>query len=237
MIYILCMNIATVVVFLLLFVNPLQASELNASIDGLEREWALVYYQADETKQKQAYPVLLDKAAELVKRYPGAAEPKIWLATLMSANAEFESPFAALSTLEKAKKLLEEAIKSNPNALDGMAYVTLGTLYYMVPGWPVSFGDDEIAERLLKTSLAINPNGIDANYFYADFLLRQGLAAEAERFFEKAAKAPVRKHQVFADTQLQNEAKLALAQTQQRKSNSGKNRFQSLFTTASIEGD
>lgn len=237
MIYILCMNIATVVVFLLLFVSPLQASELNASIDNLEREWALVYYQADEAEQKRAYPELLDKAVELVKRYPGAAEPKIWLATLMSANAEFESPFAALSTLEQAKKLLEEAIRINPKALDGMAYVTLGTLYYMVPGWPVSFGDDEMAERLLKTSLVINPNGIDANYFYADFLLRQGLTAEAKIFFEKAIKAPVRKHQVFADTQLQNAAKLALTQVQQRKFNSGKNKLRALFTTASIEGN
>ncbi len=237
MIYILCMNIATVVVFLLLFVNSLQASELNASIDGLEREWALAYYQADEAKQKLAYPVLLDKAADLVKRYPDSAEPKIWLATLMSTNAAFDSPFGALSALEKAKMLLEEAIAINPKALDGMAYVTLGTLYYMVPGWPVSFGDNEIAERLLKTSLEINPNGIDANYFYADFLVRQDRAAEAVGFFGRAAQAPVRKHQTFADTQLQNEAKVALVQTQQRKSNAGKNRFQSLFTTASIEAD
>lgn len=234
MLYILCMNRATVVVFLLLFSAQLLASDLNASIATLESDWASAYYQNDESRQKQAYPELLEKAKELVNRYPNAAEPKIWQATIMSTNAAFESSLTALATLETAKKLLEEAIRINPKALDGAAYVTLGTLYYMLPGWPVSFGDDDMAEQLLKASLQINPDGIDANYFYADFLLRQDRATEAEAFFHKASQAPVRKQQVFADTQLQNEAKLALAHTQQRKSNTGKNKFQSLFTTAAV---
>ncbi|MCQ8104184.1 hypothetical protein NP590_08715 [Methylomonas sp. SURF-2] len=210
---------------------------MNTSIAHLESAWAAAYYQNDEAQQRQAYPELLEKAKELVHRYPNAAEPKIWQATIMSTNAAFESSLTALSTLEKAKRLLEQAIRIDPNALDGAAYVTLGTLYYMVPGWPVSFGDDEMAEQLLKASLQINPNGIDANYFYADFLLRQDRAAEAEAFFHKASQAPVRTQQVFADTQLQNEAKLALAHAQQRKSNTGKNRFQSLFTTAAVNAD
>jgi Tfp pilus assembly protein PilF len=119
--------------------------------------------------------------------------------------------------------------------LDGAAYVTLGTLYYMVPGWPVSFGDNQLAEQMLKASLKINPNGIDANYFYADYLLQQDRSAEAEEYLHKAIQAPLRKQQVFADSQLQNEAKLALAHTQQRKSNAGKNKFQSLFTSATAD--
>lgn len=228
------MNRATFVVFLLLFAAPLMASELNASIASLENDWANAYYQPDEARQKQTYPKLLEQAELLLKRYPNAAEPKIWLATILATNAAFESPLTALSNLKNAKDLLEAAIKINPKALDGSAYVTLGTLYYMLPGWPVSFGDDEMAEEYLKSSLDINPNGIDANYFYADFLFRQDRTVEAEAFFRKAVEAPVRKMQVYADTQLQNEAKLALNHAQQRKSNAEKNRFQALFTTASI---
>ncbi|MDD2738038.1 MAG: hypothetical protein PHR94_03840 [Methylomonas lenta] len=228
------MNRATFVVFLLLFAAPLMASELNASIASLENDWANAYYQSDEAGQKQAYPKLLEQAVVLLKRYPNAAEPKIWLATILATNAAFESPLMALSNLNNAKDLLEAAIKINPKALDGSAYVTLGTLYYMLPGWPVSFGDDEMAEEYLKSSLDINPNGIDANYFYADFLFRQDRTVEAEAFFRKAVEAPVRKMQVYADTQLQNEARLALNHAQQRKSNAEKNRFQALFTTASI---
>lgn len=231
------MNIATVVVFLLLFTAPLSASELNSSITHLESAWAAAYYQRDEDLQKQTYPLLINKAAELAKRYPNAAEPRIWQATIMATNAALESSLTALSTLQRAKNLLEEAIRINPNALDGAAYVTLGTLYYMLPGWPVSFGDDDLAEQMLQASLKINPQGIDANYFYADFLLRQDRAAEAEEFFHTAAQAPVRKQQTFADTQLQNEARLALAHTQQRKTSADKNKFQALFTTAAVNTD
>ena len=235
--YIVCMNRATFVVFLLLFMSPLRASELDVSIASIESTWAAAYYQADESRQKQTYSALIQQLADLAKRYPSAAEPKIWQATVIATNAAFESSLTALSSLEKAKKLLEEAIRINPKSLDGAAYVTLGSLYYMVPGWPVSFGDEDMAENLLKTGLKVNPDGIDTNYFYADFLQRQDRLAEAEIYFKKAAQAPVRQHQVFADSQLQKEAKLALSSAQDRKASAGKNKFQSLFTTASIQGE
>ncbi len=235
MLYIECMSKATIVVLLILFAGPLRASELTTAIAHLESDWASVYYQSDETRQRQTYPQLLEKAAELTKRYPNAAEPKIWQATIIATNAAFQSSLSALSSLQNAKTLLEEAIAQNPSALDGAAYVTLGTLYYMVPGWPVSFGDNQLAEQMLKASLKINPNGIDANYFYADYLLQQDRSAEAEEYLHRAIQAPLRKQQVFADSQLQNEAKLALAHTQQRKSNAGKNKFQSLFTSATAD--
>ncbi|MGZ4958263.1 MAG: hypothetical protein ACXV7J_03330 [Methylomonas sp.] len=229
------MNKATLVVFLSLIARTLFASDLSASIAGLESEWAAAYYQNNETLQRQAYPVLLEKAATLVGRYPHAAEPKIWQATILATNAGFQSSLTALTALEAAKTLLEQAIQQNPVALEGAAYLTLGTLYYMAPGWPVSFGDNKKAEQLLKTSLQINPDGIDANYFYADYLLYQDRASEAEDYFRKAVLAPVRKQQIFADTQLQNEARLALANTQQRMLNAGRNRFLSLFATATLE--
>jgi tetratricopeptide (TPR) repeat protein len=228
---------ATIVVFLLLFARCLLATELNHSIASLESAWAEVYYQKDEALQKQVYPVLLQRSAELVKRYPGAAEPKVWLATIMATNAAFESSLDALSSLVKAKALLEEAIKINPQALDGAAYVTLGTLYYMLPGWPVSFGDEKMAEQLLKTSLSINPNGIDANYYYADFLLGRDRVAEAIVFFQRASQAPLRQQQLFADTELQNEARLGLVNARHRKSGADKNRFHSLFAAMAVKSD
>lgn len=226
------MNKATIVVFATLLSAPLQASDLSSSLSTLESEWTKAYYQNNEAQQKQVYPILLEQAAELAGRYPDAAEPKIWQATILATSANFQSSLTALSSLEKAKNLLEQAIDRNPSALDGAAYVTLGTLYYMVPGWPVSFGDNQVAEQLLKTSLKINPLGIDANYFYADYLLQQNRAEEAEAHFRKAAQLPIRKQQAFADIQLQNEAKQALADTQQRKLNAGRSRFLSLFASA-----
>ena len=43
-----------------------------------------------------------------------------------------------------------------------------------MPGWPIGFGDDAKARELLQKALAINPDGIDSNYFYGEFLYRKG---------------------------------------------------------------
>lgn len=228
---------ATVVVFLILIAGPLSASELNNSLVSLEHDWAATYYQAGEAQQRQAYPQLLAKAADLVKRYPQAAEAKIWLATIMVSNAALESSLTVLATLDNAKALLEESIKQNPTALNGAAYLTLGTLYYRVPGWPVSFGDVSIAEQMLKTSLQMNPQGVDANYFYGDYLLRQERVAEAEAYFRKAVQVSARKQQLINDLHLQQDATVALANIHQKKLAANDDSFHSLFAAATQVSD
>jgi Tfp pilus assembly protein PilF len=98
----------------------------------------------------------------------------------------------------------------DPNALQGSAYTSLGTLYFKVPGWPVGFGDDDKAEELLKKALVINPDGIDPNYFYGDYLLEQKRYAEAEQALLKAQQAPARPERPLADAGRQEEIQVAL---------------------------
>jgi len=83
--------------------------------------------------------------------------------------------------------------------LGGSAYTSLGSLYYQVPGWPIGFGDDKKAQEYLKKALAVNPDGIDANYFYGDYLFRKGEYAEAARWLNKAMQAPPRPGRKVAD--------------------------------------
>lgn len=123
----------------------------------------------------------------------------IWSAIVKSTRAGAKGGLGALGLVKEAKAKLEIALKQDPKALDGSAYTSLGSLYYQVPGWPVGFGDDEKAEQLLKQALAINPTGIDPNFFYGDFLLDQGRKAEAKSYLEKALSAPPRPGRELAD--------------------------------------
>ena len=59
-----------------------------------------------------------------------------------------------------------------------------------MPGSPIGFGDKDKARRLLKEALALDPDGLDNNYFYGDFLLDQGDKAGARSYLLKALKAP-----------------------------------------------
>lgn len=224
----------TTFVALLLLSIQCFADDLTPSVQAIESEWASIYYRLPKSKQPAAYDALLNKAAQLAVRFPNAAEPLFWQALVIATHAEQQDGFTALKAILKSRDLLLEAIKINPQTANGSAYVTLGTLYYMVPSWPIAFGDKEEAEKLFQEALKINPNGIDANYFYGDFLLAKNKPKEAQKYFEKALSTPSRKDQLFADSKLKDEVKLALANTKNRKISGVKSMFLSLFNSASL---
>ena len=211
------------------------AEPLKDALKNIETEWASVYYSTPKHKQGPAYVQLLDKTVNLSKQYPNAAEPIFWQAVVKATYADQQDAFSALSAIHEARDLLIKAIKINPETMDGSAYVTLGTLYYMAPKWPIAFGDDNAAKQMLETALKINPDGIDANYFYGEFLLLHNKPNDAAIYFERATAAPARAEQLYADNQLKAEARLALKNTQERKISGEKGIFLSLFNSASAK--
>ena len=151
-------------------------------------------------RQKSAASRPLSNRAEAASaNEPFRTDLLIWSAIVKSTWAGAKGGLGALGLVKEAKAKLELALKQDPKALDGSAYTSLGSLYYQVPGWPVGFGDDEKAEPLLKHALAINPDGIDPNFFYGDFLLDQGRKAEAKSYLDKALAAPARAGREVAD--------------------------------------
>jgi len=105
----------------------------------------------------------------------------------------------------------------DPKALDGSAYTSLGSLFYQVPGWPIGFGDDKKALEFLQKGLALNPDGIDPNYFYGDYLFRTGNYTEAEQALRKALQAPPREGRQLADEGRRKEVTELLEKVRDRK--------------------
>lgn len=116
---------------------------------------------------------MLAEVKVLNLQHPDQAELIIQQAIIIASNADNIDAFSALEAANQARELLMRAIQLDPNASEGAAFVTLGSLYYMVPGWPIAYGDTNKADALLKKALVINPNTIDANYFYGDFWRRK----------------------------------------------------------------
>ncbi|BAO45204.1 tetratricopeptide repeat protein [Thiolapillus brandeum] len=177
----------------------------------IQHTWAVANYNTPEDDQEEAFEKLVDKARELVKRYPDEAAPRVWLAICLSTDAGVNGGLGALGKVKEAKRLLEAAEKIDPGVLNGSIYTSLGSLYYQVPGWPIGFGDDEKADKYLKKALEIDPRGIDPNYFYADFLLEDDQPEKALEYLEKAMAAPPRPGRPLADKGRRQEVQRAMA--------------------------
>ncbi|MDC0447255.1 hypothetical protein OAL99_05135 [Gammaproteobacteria bacterium] len=192
----------------------------NASLDDdvriLQNDWAIANYQTDDSKKEVAFQDLIKKAHEISERNHNSAEVLTWEAIILSTYAGVSGGLSALGYVEEAKEKLDKAKEINPNVLNGSIYTSLGSLYYQVPGWPVSFGDDDKAKENLNKALSINPNGIDPNYFYGDFLLSDGEYKEAIIYFEKALNAPKRTGREVADIGRVDEIKTKLKEAKSK---------------------
>ncbi|WP_409267043.1 tetratricopeptide repeat protein [Massilia sp. BHUDP2] len=165
----------------------------------MQQGWEQIKYGTPATRQEAEFARLLADSEQMAARNLGNADVLIWYAIVESTYAGAKGGLGALKYVKNARKSLEQALALDPNALNGSAYTSLGSLYYQVPGWPIGFGDKTKAEEFLKKGLAVNPDGIDPNYFYGDYLLRQGDYSGAERYLRKALQAPARPGRKVAD--------------------------------------
>ena len=184
------------------------------SLQLLQSRWAEINYQLPAAQREAEFAKLAAEADTLVRSNPQDAEFYIWRGIILSTYAGAKGGLGALDLVKQSKASLEQAVALDPKALEGSAYTSMGALYYQVPGWPIGFGDDEQAEKLLKQALQLNPNGIDPNYFYGDFLFRQARYSEAKRALEKAQAASARPGREVADRGRQAEIAALLAKVQ-----------------------
>lgn len=188
----------------------------ESSLRQIQTHWAQINYQTPEAKREAAFAKLADEAEQVVAAEPNAAELHIWHGIVLSTWAGAKGGLGALALVKQAKAEFEKAIELDATALDGSAYTSLASLYYQVPGWPIGFGDEDKAEALFQQALALNPNGIDPNYFHGDFLLRQKRYGEARTALEKALAAPARPGREVADAGRRDEARALLAQVKEK---------------------
>jgi len=172
-----------------------QDPALNADLLHLALDWEHVKFQVeDKDLQEKQMAAVAQHAAEIAQRYHGRIEAQIWHGIIISEQAsmasENGSPFKAMGFAKQARDILEKAEKVDPVTLDAGAPTSLGVLYYRVPGFPIGFGDKAKARQLLQEAVADAPNGLDANYFYGDFLFEQHEYAAAEKVLRHALTLP-----------------------------------------------
>ena len=193
-----------------------RAAPVDDAVAELQRDWEVVRYQSAPHEREKRFEQLAARAHQVSEAHPGRAEPLIWEGIIVSSLAGEKGGLGALGLVKQAKALYESAIQIDGNALDGSAYNRLGVLYYKVPGWPVGFGDKGKARELLQKALAINPKGIDPNFFYGEYLVETKQTEQALPFLERALLAPPRPGRQVADTGRREEVRALLEKVRAR---------------------
>lgn len=192
----------TVVVLLWLLVGAAHAMDAKHA----EQQWeALV---AVEKKQRQAH---LEAFAEQVEQWQ-QAEPNnvaalVWHGTVLESLAREVGGFTGLRYAKLARTQLEHALTLDAEGYAGMAQLGLGLLYERAPGWPVAFGSLKRAEEQFLAALAVRPEGVDTNFYYAAYLKFLGRNKEAMGYAKQALAATPRKGYEVFERHLQEEAK------------------------------
>jgi tetratricopeptide (TPR) repeat protein len=205
--------------YLLVAVLAHSASAFSSNLVlEFQSRWANANYVATGDDQAVLFESLIDDIGAATAGDPSNAELLIWKAIIESTYAGKTSGFEALGLAKSARSALEEAIEIDAGALHGSAYTSLGALYYQVPSWPIAFGSDRKARDFLQKALAINPDGIDPNYFYGEFLFEEKEFDAARLALEKAMKAPDRPERPVADKGRREEIKVLLEKIAQQNS-------------------
>ncbi len=196
---------------------------ITAAIDGeadplpaIQSRWAEISYSEPEKSRVAAFEALATQIGDERTRHPDDLRLLVWEGITLASQAGAQGGLGALALCKRAKADFEQVIARDGSVLDGSAYTSLGSLYYQVPGWPLGFGDDKKARDMLQRGLQVAPDGIDANYFYGDFLLDQGHYAEAVSVLEKALAAPARAGRESADAGRRKEILQALERARRK---------------------
>jgi len=180
-------------------------AEMTAEVKSLQKQWADINYHVAHDDKADRYAVLLSECEVLTKPEHAGVEGIIWCGIVKSSYAGYVGGLSALKYAKMARSDFERAIEMDGQALKGSAYTSLGTLYSKVPGWPLGFGNDKTAREMLLKGIELNPEGIDSNYFYAEFLYDEGHRELALEYLAKARQAAPRPGREVADAGRQEE--------------------------------
>jgi tetratricopeptide (TPR) repeat protein len=195
-------------------------TSLKSELLRLARDWEHVKLQViDRDEQERQMAGLAQRAEKIAKQYENVADPMIWLGILDSEQAalanENGSPLKAWGLAKRARDILETVEKTDPATMDAGAPTTLGLLYDQVPGFPIGFGDKIKARQYLQEAMRNAPNALDVNYFYGDFLYREGEIADAIKVLEHALTLPELSNRPSWDRSLRVKIRKMLSEQQQ----------------------
>jgi len=175
---------------------------LTAAAQAMDAKQAEQQWEAFVTLEKKQRQAHLETFAEQIKQWlvaePTSVAALVWHGTVLESLAREVGGFTGLRYAKQARAQLEQALELDAEGCNGMAQLRLGLLYERAPGWPVAFGSLKRAEEQFLAALAVRPEGVDTNFYYAAYLKFLGRNKAAMEHAKQAlAGTPRKGYEVF----------------------------------------
>jgi len=170
-----------------------------ATLVDIQQRWDETNFVLQGDAQLAAFEQLVVDVDAYTGAHADEAEAWVWSGIIRSSFAGAKGGLGALKLAKAAKKDFEQALERDERAMAGAALSSLGTLYSSVPGWPIGFGNDKKAEEFLRRGLEIDPDGLESNFFYAEYLRDHKRNNEARLHYELALNSKPRPGRQIAD--------------------------------------
>lgn len=188
--------------FISVFMMLFSFAAYAAPYQQIQEEWDTVKFKLEDAPKAvriEKIEALDKKTDKLLKQYSSSAELWALSGIIKATKADLYRNWKSFALLQDSKARFEKSMQIDKKAMNAAANSSLAALYYKTPMWPLGFKNYEKAEKLLKDSLVMYPKDVEANYFYADYLIQTGKKDKAKSYFKYAMDYPIRKNRYEAD--------------------------------------
>jgi tetratricopeptide (TPR) repeat protein len=190
--------------------NSARAQALEDTFSDFENRWATTVFELPIGKRDRALKSLLFEARDLADKYSDLPKAVAWHGIV--ANECLRNGCMSRSTRlrREARDALLKAESLDPLVLDGLVYATLGTLYSQAPTYLGGFGSKTKGIGYMWRAIVLDPEGLDANYLYAELLVDEERYRDAREVLIKASALPPRPDHLRADLGRQRQIEVLL---------------------------
>jgi hypothetical protein len=176
-----------------------QARTIDETLLDIENRWAIALYESTEREKQEALASLLQDARAFAASHSSNPEAVAWHGIIARECTRTRCRARSKNLHKEARDALLKAEELDPYALGGRVYANLGALYSQTSSAFGGFGSQVKGIGYLWRAIIVDPDGLDSNYLYAEFLVGEKNLVEARDVLIRASETPIRSDHVRAD--------------------------------------
>jgi hypothetical protein len=176
-----------------------RASTVDESLIDIEQRWAGAVFESKGRQQNKALVTLLGDVRKLATSHGDNAKAVAWHGIIAHECVRNHCKSNSSSLRREARDALLKAESLGPGPLRSLVYGNLGGLYAHTSSMFGGFGSKVRGISYMWKAIVVDPDGLDANYLYAELLVDEKRYRDAHEVLLKASTTIVRPEHERAD--------------------------------------